>query len=100
VILPTYWQRALRMPPDAPTGRTLLAHDFQDSFSRVLLLGRELRLYVFEALLFCAIDSALRCAVLSALAVLGVWLVVRAARVHFGQSNLSRKTLVDRHFLI
>ncbi|GBF95222.1 meckelin [Raphidocelis subcapitata] len=100
VIVPTYWQRALRMPPDAPAGRTLLAHDFGDSFSRVLFLGRELRLFVFEALLFCAIDSALRRAVVSALAVLGVWLVLRAARLHFGQSNLSRKTLVDKHFLI
>jgi meckelin len=101
VLVPTYWQCLLRLPPDAAAaGRTVLSHDFHASWSRVLLFGREARLYAFEALLFCAVDSSARSAAVSGLAVLVVWLALRAVRLHFGETNLSRKTLVDRHFLI
>lgn len=111
--MPTYWQRLLRLPPDGASGYggggagsalaaggTLLAHDFHHSFARVLPLGHEARIYAFEALLFCAVDSAARCAPVSGFAVLLVWLSLRAARAHWGRNNLSRKTLVDKHFLI
>lgn len=100
MLLPTYWQRALRLPPESAGTRTLLAHDFHSSFAGVLFFGREARLFLFEALLFCAVDSAVRSAAVSGFVVLAVWLALRGLRLHFGQNNLSKKTLVDRHFLI
>jgi hypothetical protein len=100
VLVPTYWQRVFRLPPESAAARTLLVHDGHDGFASVLLLGAEARLFAFEALLFCAIDSGLRCAPASAFLVLAAWRALRAARLHWGRANLSRKTLVDGRFLI
>lgn len=105
MLIPTYWQRVLRLPPEAAgAGRTLLMHDFHDQFATALFFGREARLFVFEALMFCAVDSAVAGAPggasVAGLVVLAAWLALRAVRLHFGETNLSKKTLVDRHFLI
>jgi len=100
VLVPTYWQRVFRLPPESAAARTVLMHDFHSSFASILFFGREMRLFVFEALLFCAVDSAVRNGAVTAFVVLMCWLVLRAVRLHFGQNNLSNKTLVDRHFLI
>lgn len=98
--MPTYWQRIFRLPPETAASRTVLMHDFHNNFSRVLFFGREARLFVYEALLFCAVDSAVQSAATTGFIVLVCWLALRAVRLHFGETNLSKKTLVDRHFLI
>jgi hypothetical protein len=100
VLIPTYWQRVFRLPPEPAASRTVLMHDFHVGFASALLLGSEGRLFAFEALLFCAVDSAVRCGAASALVVLACSLALRAARRHWGRMNLSKKTLVDGHFLI
>lgn len=75
-------------------------HDFHHSFTRVLMYGQELRWYVFEALLFCSLDMTIYNAAVSGFITFLVILLLRCIRSHFGVSNLSRKTLVDKHFLI
>ncbi|KAI8463954.1 MAG: Meckelin [Monoraphidium minutum] len=101
VLVPTYWQRVFRLPPESAAGsRTILVHDFHNAWASALLYGAEARLYTFEAILFCAVDSAARNAAVTGLVVLVAWLGLRAVRLHFGETNLSRKTLVDRRFLI
>ncbi len=100
MLIPSYWQRVLRLPPESAAARTVLMHDFHNSFAGVLFFGRELRLFAYEALLFCCVDSAVQSAAVSGFVVLACWLALRAVRLHFGQDNLSKKTLVDRHFLI
>jgi hypothetical protein len=98
VIIPTYWQRLFRMPPAAAA--TLLQHDFHNSFASVLFFGQELRLFVFEALLFSSLHMTLGNAATSGFITLIVQQVVVWVRQHWGENNLARKTLVDRHFLI
>ena len=98
--MPSYWQRALRMPPELSPMRAVFMHDFHSSFSGAVFWGNELRLCVFEALLCCAVDMALRNIVLAAFVAFAVMRALAALRHWLGEQNLSRKTLVDRHFLI
>lgn len=100
VIIPTYWQRLLRMPPAAATTTTLLQHDFHASFASTLFFGQELRLFVYESLLFSALHMSLGSAAVAGFVTLVVQQLVLVVRQHWGENNLARKTLVDRHFLI
>ncbi len=61
---------------------------------------RQVRLFVFEAIFFCAIDMALSSAATSAFITYVVWRTVAWLRASWGEDNLAQKTLVDRHFLI
>lgn len=100
VVISSYWQRLLRLPPAAAASMTLLQHDFHNSFSSTLFFGQELRLYVFEALLFSSLHMSLGNAAAAGFITLIVQQVLVWVRQHFGQNNLARKTLVDSHFLI
>jgi meckelin len=100
VIIPTYWQRMFRLPPAAAATSTLLTHDFHAGFSSVLFYGQELRLFVYEALLFCSLHMTVGNAAVAGFVTLLVQRLVAVVRRHWGENNLSRKTLVDRHFLI
>lgn len=40
VIVPSYMQRLLRLPPDAAGSRATFMHDFHASWSRVLFYGQ------------------------------------------------------------
>eukprot|EP00878_Enallax_costatus_P039343 GHUV01044965.1.p1 GENE.GHUV01044965.1~~GHUV01044965.1.p1 ORF type:complete len:117 (+),score=26.03 GHUV01044965.1:157-507(+) len=100
VIIPTYWQRLFRMPPESAANHTVLQHDFHHSFASTIFFGQELRLYVFEALLFSSLYMSLGNAARAGIVTFVVQRVVVWIRQHWGENNLSRKTLVDRHFLI
>uniref|UniRef100_A0A383WB01 Meckelin n=1 Tax=Tetradesmus obliquus TaxID=3088 RepID=A0A383WB01_TETOB len=100
VIIPTYWQRMFRLPPTAAASSTLLTHDFHAGFASVLFYGQELRMFVFEALLFCSLHMTLGNAAVAGFVTLLVQRLLAVVRRHWGENNLSRKTLVDRHFLI
>lgn len=100
VIIPTYWQRLLRMPPESAVTHTLLQHDFLHSFAGTIFIGQELRLFVFEALLFSSLYMTLANAAQAGFITFIVWRIVVLIRQHWGENNLSRKTLVDKHFLI
>lgn len=100
VIIPTYWQRLFCMPPAAAATTTLLQHDFHNSFASTLFFGQELRLFVYEALLFSSLHMSMGNAAAAGFITLIVQQVVVWVRQHWGENNLARKTLVDRHFLI
>lgn len=102
VLVPSYWQRLLRLPPPAASSgaATLLAHDLHLGFGGLLFFGQELRLFVYEALLFSALFMQTGSAAAAGLVTFLVQRALAAARQHWGTHNLSRKTLVDRHFLI
>lgn len=65
-----------------------------------MFIGNELRLYTFEALFFCVLDSTLKNVTLTAFITYVLWIVVKWIRQRMGENNLSRKTLVDQHFLM
>lgn len=59
----------------------------------------QVRLFVFEALFFMAIDMALNNAAISALITYVVSRAVALVRKTLGTLNLAQKTTVDLHFL-
>lgn len=99
VINPTYWQRLLRLPPEVAVQKSVFMHDFYNAFTSVVFYGNELRLAVFEALLFLAIDSQLQSVATTAFIVYIVIKAVALARYTLGKNNLSRKTQIDQRFL-
>lgn len=62
-------------------------------------LGLCRRLYVFEALFLSTINIGIQNFPISAMVTYIVIRVVRFLRGYFGQANLTRKTLIDAHFL-
>jgi hypothetical protein len=96
VMVPTYWQRALRLPPEAAAQRAVFMHDFHSHWSHVLFYGNELRLFTYAALVYCCIDCSVYNAPVSAFCTYLIMAVISLARSHWGEANLSRKTLVDR----
>ncbi|GIL75629.1 hypothetical protein Vretimale_15152 [Volvox reticuliferus] len=100
VIDPTYLQMILQLPPENAQNNPAFVHDYFSSFTTTIFIGNEVRLYVYEALFFCAIDMSLQNVALSALLTFLMIRVVSYVRAMFGEDNISQKTLVDRHFLI
>ena len=66
----------------------------------LFLCASQVRLFVFEALFFMAIDMALNNAAVSGLITYVMVRVVAFVRKAFGTLNLSQKTSIDLHFLI
>lgn len=100
VIDPTYTQMVLQLPPDAAVNNPAFVHDYFNTFTTTMFLGCEVRLYVFEAVFFCAVDMSLGNVAVTALLTFLVNRALTWFRAAWGEDNLSRKTLVDRHFLI
>lgn len=100
VVDPTYFQMLTRFPPLASDNEAVFIHDYFNSFTSTMFIGNELRLFTFEALFFCVIDSTLQNVTLTAFITYILWLFVKWIRERMGENNLSRKTLVDQHFLI
>ncbi|KAJ9523189.1 hypothetical protein QJQ45_024081 [Haematococcus lacustris] len=67
VVNPTYAQMVMQLPPEASHTSPVFVHDFFRSFATTLFLGSEVRLYVFEALFFLAVDMDLHNIPLAAL---------------------------------
>ena len=79
---------------------SVFVHDFFNNVSRVLFHGMELKLIIWNVMVFGAVDAVAKN---SALAIAVTWcldLFARQVREKVGQENLSKKALVDSHFLI
>ena len=102
VRVPGYIQQALGNAPEMMIGadKSVFVHDFFNNFSRVLFHGMELKLIIWNVMVFGAVDAVAKN---SALAIAVTWcldLFARLVREKVGQENLSKKALVDSHFLI
>lgn len=49
-----------QLPPLAAEKDAVFVHDYFNSWTSTMFIGNELRLFAFEALLFCTVDMALR----------------------------------------
>ena len=102
VRVPGYMQQALGNAPEMLIGadKAVFVHDFFNNFSRVLFHGMELKLIIWNVMVFGAVDAVAKN---SALAIAVTWcldLFARQVREKVGQENLGKKALVDSHFLI
>ncbi|TPX67518.1 hypothetical protein SpCBS45565_g03723 [Spizellomyces sp. 'palustris'] len=94
----TYFERFLGTTPDV-SQNTVLFHT-PSSFTRLLLYGIEYHLLILYILIFTVADNGLGNTGAAAIITYGVDVVIRVIRKHFGASNLARKTMMDRKFLI
>ncbi len=74
--------------------------DEENSFQNALMCGRERTLFIFDMITFMFFDYWVQDYVLSALIVFIIIQIYETIRDNLGQRNLSRKTLVDKRFLI
>jgi meckelin len=92
------------MPPESVSSMQgaspIFYHDLQMSFVRTLWYGAETQLFIFDVLVFCAVDKALDSFALAAFITWIVGACVDRARAAFGSANISRKSLIDERFLI
>ncbi|KAK9819713.1 hypothetical protein WJX72_001576 [[Myrmecia] bisecta] len=100
VLEPLLLQRIMQMPPEIANTKPAFVHDFHNSFDAVLFYGCEAELLLFDILLFAVIDMSSQNTTLAASLTYLVWVVVKWIREKVGQNNISRKTMVDSHFLV
>ncbi|CAD7702542.1 unnamed protein product [Ostreobium quekettii] len=100
-VLPSsFLGRILRLPPELSAQKAVLVHDFHSSFGNVLLYGNEVRLIMFELVMFCALDVSLKSPGIVAFLVYLISRLITWVRKSCGERNISRKTMVGRHFLM
>lgn len=100
VLEPAFVQRVLEIAPEQSVEMPVLVHDFGNSFSKVLFYGAEFQLFMLDVLMFATVNMCTRNATVAAAVTFGVWMVISRVRDTLGEQNISRKALVDPHFLI
>lgn len=99
-----FTNRLINMPPESVSSMQgaspIFYHDLQMSFQRTLWYGVESQLFIFDVLVFTALDKALRSFALAAFLTWIVGATLDHARKAFGSANISRKSLIDERFLI
>ena len=95
-------QKLLRLPPDMFGINTpLFFHDLGlGGFASNVFLGVELHHILLDALVFCAVDSAVENYVVSGVVMYLVAKALKHIRGHFGEVNLAKKCLIDARFLV
>jgi len=93
------WMRSASVRGNVAPAHTVLATDAFHMWSKTIFYGQELRLILFELMLFSAIDLALRNVALSASITWFVGLVITWLRGQLGRSSLATGTFVDELFL-
>ncbi|KAJ3024146.1 UNVERIFIED_CONTAM: Meckelin, partial [Siphonaria sp. JEL0065] len=94
----TYIEKLFGATPDTFQGSVFL-HD-PLSYTRVLLRGMEPSILIGYALIFVCIDVGLNSVPAAALGIYLIDCMVVFTRSHFGEQNLSAKTLLDWKFLV
>ena len=80
--------------------RGVFFNDDGQSFTHVLFHGHATALFIFETLLFALVDFFTGEWIAAAVVVYSAYLALKVLRNSGGKSNLARKTLVDKRFLI
>ncbi|ORY52362.1 hypothetical protein BCR33DRAFT_316184 [Rhizoclosmatium globosum] len=94
----TYLEKLFGATPDTFQGSVFL-HD-PLSFKQVLLRGLEPAILICYALIFICIDISANSVPAAALSIYIIDSILVFARSHFGEQNLSTKTLLDWKFLV
>jgi meckelin len=84
--------------PDTSQGLVFFPDD--TGFSSVLLKGIEWHLIYFYIALFGLLDILMNSPIKAAVIIYSVDLILTTLRRHFGERNLSRKSLLDYKFLL
>ncbi|CAG9329728.1 unnamed protein product [Blepharisma stoltei] len=103
VLEKTPVQRFLSMPPTdmaSFVGMPFFYRDIAMGFENIFFMGREFSLLLLDILIFDLIDIAAQNIYIAALVTYVFSKIVVWFRQDLGERNLSRKTLVDRRFLI
>ena len=99
-----FTNRLINMPPESVSSMQgaspIFYHDLQMSFQRTLFYGIETQLFIFDVLVFTALDKALNSFALAAFITWAIGATVDHIRSQFGSANISRKSLIDERFLI
>ena len=99
-----FTNRLINMPPESVSSMQgaspIFYHDLQMSFQRTLWYGIETQLFIFDVLVFCALDKALNSFALAAFITWIIGATIDHVRSQFGSANISRKSLIDERFLI
>jgi meckelin len=93
-----YFEKMLGANPDLSQG--LVFFPDETGFSSLLLYGIEWHLLVLYMALFGLLDILLDCPIEAGVIVYAVDVFVRMARRHFGEKNISNKSLLDSKFLL
>eukprot|EP00192_Tetraselmis_astigmatica_P007222 CAMPEP_0117648244 /NCGR_PEP_ID=MMETSP0804-20121206/289_1 /TAXON_ID=1074897 /ORGANISM="Tetraselmis astigmatica, Strain CCMP880" /LENGTH=734 /DNA_ID=CAMNT_0005453809 /DNA_START=315 /DNA_END=2519 /DNA_ORIENTATION=+ len=100
VITPGFVALWTMIPPDTSNSETIFWKDRNSSFTEVLFYGHELSLFMLQVMLFTSVDMRLRNAAFSGPVTYFIMWVVNKLRHEWGENNLSKKSLVDKKFLI
>ena len=99
-----FFDRILNMPPESVSmmqgASPVFYHDFQMNFQKVMFYGIELQLMIFDLLVFTALDKEFNSFAIAAFLTWLVGIFVDHFRQSFGETNISRKSLIDGRFLI
>ncbi len=93
-----YFEKMLGANPDLSQG--LIFFPDETGFSSLLLYGMEWHLLVLYMTLFGLLDILLDCPIEAGVLVYLLDVVVRLTRRHFGEKNISSKSLLDSKFLL
>jgi meckelin len=99
-----FLDRITNMPPETVSmmqgASPVFYHDFQMNFQKVMFYGIELQLLIFDLLVFTALDKEFNSFAIAAFLTWLVGIFVDHLRGTFGETNISRKSLIDGRFLI
>ena len=99
-----FLDRIPNMPPETVSmmqaASPVFYHDFQMNFQKVMFYGIELQLLIFDLLVFTALDKEFNSFAIAAFLTWLVGIFVDHLRGTFGETNISRKSLIDGRFLI
>lgn len=99
-------ETVFHMPPEmslaggAGGEQPVIFPDTRFSFGNNLFYGCEWQLIVWNTLVFATVDAAVQSFAVAAFVSWLLNFIITAARAELGEANLSRKSLVDRRFLI
>ncbi|CAF0714886.1 unnamed protein product [Brachionus calyciflorus] len=100
IIRRNFLENILNMEFKEPIKTGYFYADENKGFERALFSGQERKLFVFDLITFLFVDYFAKNYVLAAFCVFIVVKIYNGLRNDLGRRNISRKTLVDKRFLI
>merc|ERR1711991_280606 len=101
IVEPTFWEKLLRQPPALAISNqpSVFQPDRDFQYCRLLFLGRETDLLLFNILTYSVVDLWFNSTAASILITYLLNLAITWFRQALGQANIAKKTLIDERFL-